>query len=172
MAELQHRAIRNAASELIYTIGYEGLSLDNFFRALGQAGVVAIYDVRYNPGSRKPGFSGHCLKRRCDALGLVYVGVPSLGIPREFRQNVVTPNDRLQLWDRYRRHVLSREKELIARIASDLVQLPSALLCFEANPLCCHRHVLADVLSSLTGLEVCHYIAEIPAWVRREDLES
>lgn len=46
-----------AAPLAIYTVGYEGKSVDSFFNELLLSGVAAILDVRANPISRKYGFA-------------------------------------------------------------------------------------------------------------------
>ncbi len=47
----------SAVPALLYTLGYEGLSLAEFFDRLAQAGVSRLVDVRELPLSRRPGFS-------------------------------------------------------------------------------------------------------------------
>ena len=46
------------------TIGYEGLSLEEFFGLLREGRVERIVDVRQMPLSRKKGFSKNVLRER------------------------------------------------------------------------------------------------------------
>ena len=41
----------------LFTAGYEGLSLSQFLKQLNAASVEVLFDIRYRPQSRKPGFS-------------------------------------------------------------------------------------------------------------------
>ena len=41
----------------LFTIGYEGTTMDEFITALQRAGVERVIDVRALPLSRRPGFS-------------------------------------------------------------------------------------------------------------------
>ena len=41
----------------IFTIGYEGATVDGFIGALRKAGVALVLDIRAAPVSRKKGFS-------------------------------------------------------------------------------------------------------------------
>ena len=54
----------------IFTIGYEGATVDEFLTALRDAGVKRVIDVRALPLSRRAGFSKSPLRA---ALGIVTV---------------------------------------------------------------------------------------------------
>jgi len=41
----------------IYTIGYEGIDIEQFFTLLSEHNIETVVDVRELPLSRKPGFS-------------------------------------------------------------------------------------------------------------------
>ena len=46
-----------AAEVVLFTLGYEGLRLEDWLARLRAHAVAAVCDVRRNPVSRKPGFS-------------------------------------------------------------------------------------------------------------------
>ena len=52
--------------EKLFTIGYEGASLEDFLANLNIAGVDQLVDIRDFPGSRRKGFSKNALR---EALG-------------------------------------------------------------------------------------------------------
>ncbi|MHC4695499.1 MAG: hypothetical protein ACYTFA_02020 [Planctomycetota bacterium] len=54
----------------VYTVGYEGVSVDAFFDRLLHAGIRGIADVRANPVSRKYGFARTSLSGISVKLGL------------------------------------------------------------------------------------------------------
>lgn len=49
--------LKSCAPIAVDTAGYEGKSIDMFFDYLLRQGIKTIVDVRFNPGSRKYGFS-------------------------------------------------------------------------------------------------------------------
>src|SRR3569833_4579530 len=69
----------------IFTIGYEGATMDEFIGALQRAGVKRIIDVRALPLSRRPGFSKTPLKGALDEAGIEYLHLKALGTPAEGR---------------------------------------------------------------------------------------
>ena len=71
----------------IASVGYEGRSADEVIEALVGAGVRALVDVRQNAISRKPGLSKRALAERCRVRGIEYLHEPSLGNPRENRDD-------------------------------------------------------------------------------------
>ena len=57
----------------IFTIGYEGTTMDAFLAALKGAGVEQVIDVRALPLSRRPGFSKNSLAATLKDAGIGYV---------------------------------------------------------------------------------------------------
>ncbi|MEN6328638.1 MAG: DUF488 domain-containing protein, partial [Syntrophomonas sp.] len=56
----------------IYTIGYEGKTVDEFLRVLEKAKISIVIDVRENPNSRKKGFSKKILSETLNNNGIQY----------------------------------------------------------------------------------------------------
>lgn len=56
----------------VYTMGYEGRSVDSFLNRLLRAGIRRIVDVRANPVSRKYGFAGGSLRISRKARPSIY----------------------------------------------------------------------------------------------------
>ena len=139
----------------IYTMGYEGLSIDGFLDALMNSRILNIIDVRSNPVSRKYGFSKKALLRECSEAGLGYHHFPELGIPSKIRKQVT---DVQALWDYYTKEVLDQNSEALNSVANLCQNRPSVLICFEKRPEDCHRHMIARDLSQRTGLQTIHYI--------------
>jgi uncharacterized protein (DUF488 family) len=131
----------------IFTIGYEGATMDEFLAALTNAGVERVIDVRALPLSRRPGFSKTPLRLALDEAGIEYIHLKALGTPSEGRTAA-----------RAGRHedmkrVYAGQLELPEAIAQgaqmlDLaVEKPSALLCMEREPAQCHRTLLLDAIA-------------------------
>ncbi len=140
----------------IYTTGYEGKSIDLFFQELLKVDIKRIIDVRNNPISRKYGFSKKTLYRLGENLGIKYTHFPELGIPTADRRFLSTFDDYQQLMHHYVRSILPKAEGIRKEATRLLQDQPSVLVCFEADPRCCHRTQLAQVISTETGMEVVH----------------
>jgi hypothetical protein len=146
--------IKDAPSNVVYTIGYEGQSIDSFMKKVVASGVRRIVDVRCNPVSRKYGFSKKTLSSVSNKLGLEYLHFPELGIPRESRQNLHSQNDYDKLFDEYERDILSTTEDAQDRLIRELKKSASVLLCYEENCKQCHRYRLAKAVANKSGMRV------------------
>lgn len=137
----------------IYTVGYEGEALDAFLAKLDAAGVRRVIDTREAPLSRKRGFSKTPLKTALAAQGIDYVHLKALGTPKPLRDAYKKSHDFAPLAKAYDRLLDERAEDMIK--AFDLAkELPSALLCYEAEAHLCHRSVLARRMAALVAPDV------------------
>lgn len=135
---------------ILYTIGYEGSSLEGYLNRLIKNGVQVLVDVRKNPLSMKFGFSKTLLKRYCESLGIQYMHFPEVGIESDQRQELKTQRDYDVLFERYRADNLSQTKESQINILNILKTYKRiALMCFEADICQCHRKYLAEAIVAL-----------------------
>lgn len=146
------------SNTVLFTIGYEGISLEEYLLRLLKNDVKVLVDVRNNPLSMKFGFSKGQLKRFCDNLGIKYVHVPEVGIRSEQRQELKSQADYDRLFTEYRTHNLANTTKAQTEIF-DLLKANKriALTCFEANICQCHRKHLAEAIEAFPGFE---YIIE------------
>jgi len=140
----------------VYTIGYEGTSVDSFFDKLLRAGIPSIVDVRANPVSRKYGFSKGALSRIARDLGINYKHVPALGIPSRLRRDLGDMASYQGLLDIYEFEMLPQRERELSALAGLFRETPSALVCMENDPRRCHRARLAIALSNKVGLPILH----------------
>lgn len=139
---------------VLFTIGYEGISLEEYLVRLLKNDVKILVDVRNNPLSMKYGFSKSQLKKYCEGLGIKYVHIPEVGIQSEQRQELNTQADYDKLFATYRKQNLTKT----AKAQTDILNLLKenkriALTCFEANICQCHRKHLAEAIENLPGFE-------------------
>jgi uncharacterized protein (DUF488 family) len=136
----------------ITTIGYEGLSIDEFLMRLIQEKINTLVDIRNNPWSMKYGYTKQTLSILCEKLGIQYLGIPALGIPSHLRKNLQTKEDYENLFAHYCTYLKTRTEDI-----NELTRLSKkqklALMCFEKDPQLCHRHILAEELKRF-GAEV------------------
>jgi uncharacterized protein (DUF488 family) len=152
----ESRPKRPSAPKAVYTSGYEGKSVDQFFDVLLRAGVRTVIDVRFNPMSRKYGFAGSSLRRIGEKLGIGYEHLPSLGISGEHREALNDFESYQELLNRYARTFLKKQEPALGILADLLSRSASALVCMEKDVRCCHRGRLATEISDRTGLRVVH----------------
>ena len=147
---------RPVAAPGIYTVGYEGKSLDTFLNLLLYSGVAGVIDVRAVPRSRRYGFHRTTLCRHLDQLGLHYASHTELGITTEQRRALAGSTVRKQLLAVYAGEMVKSKMEEIGALGQRFRDRPWVLFCFEGNPAECHRSVLADILAAESGLPVVH----------------
>lgn len=133
---------------ILFTIGYEGISLEEYINKLIVNDVKVLCDVRKNSFSMKFGFSKSQLQKACEGVGIQFLHVPQLGIDSSKRQELNTQCDYDNLFLQYRNEVLSQTQEYQDNLLKILVNHKRiALTCFEANICQCHRKHLADALA-------------------------
>ena len=142
------------ARPAVYTIGYEGRSVDSFFREILRCGVKAILDVRANPVSRKYGFAKKSLGSIANRLDIEYHHIPELGIHGSLRKSLGRLESYQRLFLRYQEETLSKEETRVRRVADYMKLQPSVLLCMEKDASLCHRGCLAEAVAALNGLRV------------------
>lgn len=137
----------NDKSACLFTIGYEGLSVDAYLGKLILNNIAVLIDVRKNPFSHKPGFSKAQLENYTKVIGVVYCHIPELGIPSDLRQKLISPDDYAQLFTHYEKEILPEQMESIKKV-KDLLEKNhrAALTCFEADYHFCHRHKITEYL--------------------------
>jgi len=140
------------SERVLFTIGYEGISLEEYLNKLIVNDVRVLCDVRKNSLSMKYGFSKNQLQNACKGVGIEYRHVPEVGIDSDKRQELSTQADYDKLFAFYRTNVLKSEVSQQKEILNLLQQNRRiALTCFEANICHCHRKHLAESIATMDG---------------------
>lgn len=136
----------------LFTIGYEGLSLEAYLNKLIRNGIKSLLDVRRNSFSMKYGFSKGQLKEACQGTNIRYYHLPELGIESNKRKKLQTQSDYDSLFEEYREKSLPNTIEVQKQVI-DLIKQHQrvALTCFEADVCQCHRKPLAESIFMLSG---------------------
>ena len=140
----------------VYTVGYEGKSVDGFFNGLLESRIATIVDVRANPISRKYGFAKRSMSEIARKLGIGYEHLPELGIASSERADLSDYASYQRLLDRYETEMLPGRREMINVAVAHLQERPSALLCMEKDVACCHRGRLANAVAPELGRRIIH----------------
>jgi uncharacterized protein (DUF488 family) len=140
----------------IFTIGYQGLTQPILIAALRGAGVQLLADVRAVPLSRRPGFSKNVLAAGLREADIDYIGLKALGTPPEGRE-AARKNDHARLAEVYAGQLeLPEALAQMAQLRTLVQERPTALLCFEREPLGCHRSLLVE--AAMPEAEVTHLL--------------
>ena len=147
-----------------------GFSAEEFLRALREADVRVLLDVRQRRGVRGPEYAWANAKRLQAALeeaGIAYEHHPELAPTTELRQLQYAEDDRRGVGKRsrtelapayaegYTREILDQAD--LAPVAATLPQdAAAALFCVERDPEACHRSLVADRLAAEHGVTVSH----------------
>jgi uncharacterized protein (DUF488 family) len=161
MTEFPHLAPEDApqrprADVAVYTVGYQGRSVDGFFNHLLASGISAIIDVRANPVSRKYGFAKKSMSEIANKLRIGYHHLPELGIESGHRANLGDFESYQRLLDSYEADMLPERGPAIERAIDLLRRGPSTFLCMERDASWCHRGRLAKVAAENANLPVIH----------------
>jgi uncharacterized protein (DUF488 family) len=137
----------------LFTIGYQGVNLEQVVASLSGAGVSVLVDTRETPMSRRVEFRQKALASALDDVGIRYISVRALGAPKPLRAMAVDDWDAFSAGYRERLSLVREELErLVPLIASESV----CLLCFEADPEACHRSLLAHEIEGLLDVSAVH----------------
>ncbi len=138
---------RKDTTPTLFTLGYEGLSIDAYINILLINNINALIDVRKNPLSMKYGFSKTRFSNYLARVNIAYFHLPELGISSSLRQKLDSPGAYRALFDYYREHILPEQVASLEQLkAVANAQRRVVLTCFEADAHSCHRHEITDCL--------------------------
>jgi uncharacterized protein (DUF488 family) len=139
----------------IYTIGYEGVTIEDFIATITKLGIAHIIDVRDVPASRKKGFSKNSFKSALAEVGILYTHLKPLGDPKEGRE-AMRRGDRAAFERVFAAHMsLEEAKKAMVDAKAIASESRAALLCFERDPKFCHRSIVAKKIAG-DGFKVRH----------------
>jgi uncharacterized protein (DUF488 family) len=139
--------------DVLYTIGYQGASLEQVLASLTDSGVSVVVDTRETPMSRRVEFRQRALASALEGSGIRYISIRALGAPKPLR--ALAPTDWPRFAAGYRERLLLVREELerlVPLIESERV----CLLCFESDPAACHRSLLAHEIQRLLDVPAVH----------------
>jgi uncharacterized protein (DUF488 family) len=141
----------------VFTIGYQGATVDEVLSALTAAGVEQVADVRAIAASRRPGFAKTSLAANLKSAGMDYRHLRALGTPKPGR-DAAKKGDRATLERVYAGQLELPEAQAEAEALKEMArERPTALLCFERDPAVCHRTLL--IAATMPGADVIDLFA-------------
>lgn len=124
----------------VFSIGYEGKSIELFINTLIKNNVKILVDVRKNPFSMKYGFSKNQIIKNLNYFKIFYIHIPELGIESDKRKDLHDLSDYNKLFTDYEKTTLAGAGKYLLQINQLLSSYKRiCLMCFEADPDMCHR---------------------------------
>ncbi|MES0489580.1 MAG: DUF488 family protein [Leptospirales bacterium] len=140
-----------------FTMGYEGITVDQYLNNIVQQEISAVIDVRKNPISMKYGFSKTQLSKMLGNIGVNYQHMPDLGIESASRQDLSSFGKYQQLFDEYEQSTLNYQHKAINAIAESYYENKRVMLtCFEKDYNYCHRSRVSNAIEKKLGIETKH----------------
>lgn len=136
------------------TIGYETDTQGGMIERLKAADVELVVDVRAVASSRKAGFSKTLLAASLKDRGLDYLHLRPLGTPKPGREAARAGriDEMRAIFDA---HLEEPDAVVALAQATELAKTRRvALLCYEDDPNCCHRRIVADRIRDKLKCEI------------------
>jgi uncharacterized protein (DUF488 family) len=144
-----------STTRTLYTLGYEGMSIDGFIARLKDAEVETVFDVRDMPLSHKRGFSKNGLAAALGRAGIGYEHWRSVGAPKELRHRYRAEHDWNAYASGFRAHLATR-REAVGDLARGATERKICLVCYEADAALCHRSMVAEAARKVVQLDIVH----------------
>ncbi len=143
----------------LLTIGYSGLSIDEFTQVLIEHKVKCLIDIRELPISRKKGFSKRAISSALELHGIGYVHLGKLGSPRQLRHEVRETRDYAKFYRGVEIHLQQEESQKQIHTAIQTAQRTrSCLMCFCPDWKYCHRRSVIDSVRKVSDFSVEHLL--------------
>jgi len=148
---------RPAHQEVLYTVGHSTRPVGELTGLLEDAGVTQLVDVRTVPRSRRnPQFERDALAASLGEAGIGYRHAPALGGFRRPRQDSPNTGWQLPAFRGYADYMATPEfADALAGLEGVAWELPTAVMCAEAQWWRCHRRLISDALV-VRGWRVLH----------------
>lgn len=141
----------------LFTVGYQGSTIDDFINCLHDNNINCLLDVRQVPFSRKPAFSKTRLAQRLARAKIHYVHLGDLGSPKSLREHLRSTGDYSAFFKEMDRY-LAAKNDAIEEAYHHVVNSRCCLMCFEHLAAQCHRKIVAEKirLRGGDGLQIRH----------------
>lgn len=141
----------------LFTMGYEGTTIDTFIGNLQAKRIDCILDIRALPLSRKPGFSKTKLAEKLYLAGIRYIHLAELGTPKNIREKLKSTRDYSTFFKKMEKY-LAGQRKAIELAYNHVMNSRCCLMCFERLADYCHRKIVAEKIKATNGdgLQITH----------------
>lgn len=153
----------------LFTVGYEGLNIEQFLLMLDKYNIEKIVDIRECPISRKAGFSKTALKNVLAENGFDYVHLSALGCPKPVR-NLYKQNGDWSVYTKGFKAYVQTQGAVLEELHELAQEKRCALLCFEADAQFCHRSLVGIEMMRRYGMNVRHADVKLAKTMKPDQL--
>lgn len=147
----------------VFTLGYQGLSLENYVETLVASNVGIVLDVREVAFSYNRRYIKSVLQKTLFEAGIKYTHLRNCGNPSANRKTATSIEECLSRYRNYLEENSECLEVLLEHIEhADKRNQPACLTCYEHKPEECHRKILTDaLLEFVPELKITHlrYVA-------------
>jgi len=138
-----------------YTIGYQEKSIDEFIGSILEHKINVVIDIRYNPNSRRKGFSKNKLANQLQSNNIIYTHLKELGTPPDVRKKAIEKNDHLIVINRWKK-LIDNKINLLYNLNDEYSDATICFMCYEKDHMYCHRSVVGNTFGELTKHQIIH----------------
>ena len=148
--------LKRFLNDTIYTIGYQGKTLDEFIEILKNNKIEYLIDIRYSAKSeKKPEFNDKILEKELKLHGIKYEHVPQLGVPFLIQNPYIEGKLKFECVEQWYRWYIKSHKDFDFDTFVEKIKNSgrTVLMCMEkyAKPMRnqgygCHRDILANII--------------------------
>jgi ParB family chromosome partitioning protein len=152
-------ALKRFKNQTIYTIGYQGKTLEQFIDILKNNQIENLIDIRYSAKSeKKPEFSDKILSKELERNGIKYENIPQLGVPFLIQNPYFEGFLKLECVEHWYRWYIQSDKDFDFKKFVERIKDTgkTALMCMETYPKPirnqshgCHRDLLANIIMEM-----------------------
>lgn len=154
----------------LYTIGYEGSSIDDLIGTLLALNIEVLADVRELPLSRKKGLSKNKLADRLAEVGIEYIHFRALGDPKPGR-DAAKSGDYVKFEQVFLDHLSTKAAKLaLNELLIVARSKKTCMMCFERCATACHRSYIADV-ATYEDFAVYNLVADRPEQYSKDGIQ-
>lgn len=139
----------------IYTIGYQEKSLDDFLSCITDNKINVVIDIRYNPNSRRKGFSKNKLASHLQEKNIKYYHYKDLGTPPLIRKKAIEKKDHMIVINKWKA-TIDKKLELLKDLKNHFIDDIICFMCYEKDATHCHRSVVVQTYGALTRTKIIH----------------
>lgn len=139
----------------IYTIGYQEKSLEDFLARIIDNKINVVIDIRYNPNSRRKGFSKNKLASHLQEKNVKYYHYKDLGTPPPIRKKAIEKNNHMIVINKWKA-MIDEKLELLKNLKNHFIDDIICFMCYEKDATHCHRSIVVQTYGSLTGTKIIH----------------
>ena len=130
-------------------------SLDDFLARIIDNKINVVIDIRYNPNSRRRGFSKNKLASHLLEKNVKYYHYKDLGTPPLIRKKAIEKKNHMIVINKWKA-MIDEKMELLKNLKNHFIDDIICFMCYEKDATHCHRSVVVQTYGALTRNKIIH----------------